>query len=187
MNFRKISERGGGVIFDPKNFIAIFFTSKTAILVMIFRKNFQKGGGHFRSKKICCKFCAVWSGFRKNRNIFSRDGRMETSGMPNVPQTYPRTMIPVLRKLHTKWKGGRVGTSNFRRLMSCWINWYPVDPSQLVPSLLPLLLGNLIFPRRLRLWGNTDFRCGAPGFYPGKTNLCLWRADGDIRRLPHAA
>ena len=38
-----------------------------------------------------------------------------------------------------------------------------------------------IFPRRLRLWGNTDFRCGAPGFYPGKTNLCLWRADGDIR------
>ena len=37
-----------------------------------------------------------------------------------------------------------MGTSNFRRLMSCWINWYPVDPSQLVPSLLPLLLGNLI-------------------------------------------
>ena len=121
------------------------------------------------------------------KQTFVCDGRMETSGMPNVPQTYPRTMIPVLRKLHTKWKGGRVGTSNFRRLMSCWINWYPVDPSQLVPSLLPLLLGNLIFPRRLRLWGNTDFRCGAPGFYPGKTNLCLWRADGDIRRLPHAA
>merc|ERR1711974_177723 len=25
-------------------------------------------------------------------------------------------------------------TSNFRRLKSCWINWYPVDPSQLVPT-----------------------------------------------------
>ena len=30
------------------------------------------------------------------------DGRMETSGVPNVHQTYPRTMIPVLRKLLTK-------------------------------------------------------------------------------------
>ena len=33
---------------------------------------------------------------------FVCDGRMETSGEPNVPQTYPRTMIPVLRKLLTK-------------------------------------------------------------------------------------
>ena len=43
MNFRKISERGGGVISDPKNFIAIFFALEKAILVMNFRKKLQKG------------------------------------------------------------------------------------------------------------------------------------------------
>ena len=65
---------------------------------------------------------------------------METSGEPNVPQTNPRTMIPVLRKLHTKpesEKGGWVGTSNFRRLKNCWINSSQVDPSQFVPSQPP--------------------------------------------------
>ena len=38
MNFRKISERGEGVISDPKKFVAFFFALKTPILVMIFRK-----------------------------------------------------------------------------------------------------------------------------------------------------
>ena len=48
MNFQKISERGGGVISDPKNFVVFFFALKTPILVMIFRKKRQKGGrGHF--------------------------------------------------------------------------------------------------------------------------------------------
>ena len=42
-NFRK----GGGVISDPKNFIAIFFALETVIFVMNFRKNFKKGGGSF--------------------------------------------------------------------------------------------------------------------------------------------
>ena len=41
-NFRK-----GGVIFDPKNFVAFFFALKTPILVMIFRKNVKKVGGSF--------------------------------------------------------------------------------------------------------------------------------------------
>ena len=40
-NFR----RGGGIIYDPKNFIAIFFALETVILVMNFRKNFKKGEG----------------------------------------------------------------------------------------------------------------------------------------------
>ena len=32
--------------------------------------------------------------------------------------------------------GGSAGQRDGRRggTMSCWINWYPVDPSQLVPS-----------------------------------------------------
>ena len=72
MNFRKISERGGGVISDPKNFVAFFFALKTPNLVMIFWKNVKKGGGHFRSEKFRCKFGAVWSGLEKNRNIFFR-------------------------------------------------------------------------------------------------------------------
>ena len=45
MNFRKISEGGGGVISDLKNFIGIFFALETVILVMNFRKNFEKGRG----------------------------------------------------------------------------------------------------------------------------------------------
>ena len=76
MNFRKISERGGGVISDPKNFIAFFFALKTPILVMIFRKNVKKGGGHFRSKKFRCKFGAVWSGLeKKSQYFFPKKGR----------------------------------------------------------------------------------------------------------------
>ena len=43
-NFRK---GGGGVISDPKNFIAIFFALEKAILVMNFRKKLRKGGGSF--------------------------------------------------------------------------------------------------------------------------------------------
>ena len=39
-NFRKL----GGVISDPKNYIAIFFALEKAILVMNFREKPQKGG-----------------------------------------------------------------------------------------------------------------------------------------------
>ena len=39
-NFR----REGGVVSDPKNFVAIFFALETALLVMNFRKNFKIGG-----------------------------------------------------------------------------------------------------------------------------------------------
>ena len=48
MNFRKIFEGGvEGVIFDLENFIAIFLALKTLVLVMIFQKKLQKGGGSF--------------------------------------------------------------------------------------------------------------------------------------------
>ena len=57
-NFRK----GGGVISDPKNFIAIFFALEKAILVMNFRKKLRKGGGHFQSEKFHCKFGAGATG-----------------------------------------------------------------------------------------------------------------------------
>ena len=67
----------GGVISDPKNFGAFFFALKTPILVMIFRKKRQKGGGgHFRSKKFHCKFGAVWSGLeKKSQHFFPKKGR----------------------------------------------------------------------------------------------------------------
>ena len=49
----------------PENFIAIFFALETVIFVMNFRKNFKKGGGHFRSEKFHCKFSAGATGLRK--------------------------------------------------------------------------------------------------------------------------
>ena len=71
MNFWKTPE--GGIISDPKNFIAFFFALETVILVMNFRKNFKKGGGgHFRSEKFICKFSAGATSLRKNRNIIFR-------------------------------------------------------------------------------------------------------------------
>ena len=44
--------KGGGVISDPKNFIAICFALEKAILVMNFRKKLRKGGGSFPIWKI---------------------------------------------------------------------------------------------------------------------------------------
>ena len=67
-NFRK----GGGVISDPKNFIAIFFALEKAILVMNFRKKLRKGGGHFRSEKFHCKFSAGATSLRKKSQYFSQ-------------------------------------------------------------------------------------------------------------------
>ena len=49
---------GGGVISDLKHFIANFFGSETAVLVVNFRKNLERGGGGFRSEKFHCKFVA---------------------------------------------------------------------------------------------------------------------------------
>ena len=53
MNFRKISEREGGVIFDLKKFTAICFALEMAILVMNFwrEKYFEKGGWSFPISK----------------------------------------------------------------------------------------------------------------------------------------
>ena len=53
MNFWKSSKRGGGVISDPKNFVAKFLAFETPFL-----------GGHFRSKKFR----------KKNSNIFPKKG-----------------------------------------------------------------------------------------------------------------
>ena len=52
----------GGLISDPKNYIADFLVSKRYILVVNFGKKFQKGGeggGHLQSKKFHCKFTQV--------------------------------------------------------------------------------------------------------------------------------
>ena len=51
---------GGGVISDPKNFVAIFFALETALLVMNFRKNFEIGGGSFPIQKISLQI-QCWS------------------------------------------------------------------------------------------------------------------------------
>ena len=77
MNFRKISERGGGVIFDLKNFIAIFLHLKQLFLSWISRKTSKKGGGgHFRSEKFHCKFSAGATGLRKKLQWnFPKKGR----------------------------------------------------------------------------------------------------------------
>ena len=72
MNFRKISERGGGVISDPKNFVAFFFALKTPILVMIFRKNIKKGGVISDLKNFIANLVLVQPVWEKNRNIFFR-------------------------------------------------------------------------------------------------------------------
>ena len=72
-NFRK----GGGVISDLKNFIAIFFALGKAFLVINFRKKLRKGGGrHFRSEKLHCKFSAGATGLRKkSQYCFPKKGR----------------------------------------------------------------------------------------------------------------
>ena len=82
MNFRKTSE-GGGVISDPKIFVAVFW--------VIFWG--EKGGGHANPNQFCCKF----SGLRKKRNIVFRKwgggvrGRLEVfqkfieSGRDSLP------------------------------------------------------------------------------------------------------
>ena len=81
-----------------------------------------------------------------------------------------------------------MGTSNFRRLMSCWINWDPVDPSQLVPSsLLPLLLGNRYISSSSSTLRKYRFPIRSSRILSWKTNfVCDGRME-NIRRLPHAA
>ena len=75
MNFRKISERGGGVISDPKNFIAIFFALEKAILVMNFRKKLRKGGGVISDlKNFIANLVLVQPVCGKNCNIFPEKG-----------------------------------------------------------------------------------------------------------------
>ena len=62
---------------------------------------------------------------------------METSGAaersPNIPPDNDPCPTKIAHQTW-KWKGGWVGTSNFRRLKSCWINSSQVDPVQLVPT-----------------------------------------------------
>ena len=96
MNFRKISEREGGVISDPKNFIAIFFALESVILVMNFRKKkLRKEGGHFRSEKFHFKFSAGATGLRKKIAIYfpKRGGGGGGGGgqrpFENFPEIHP--------------------------------------------------------------------------------------------------
>ena len=81
--------KGGGVISDPKNFIAIFFALEKAILVMNFRKKLRKGGGHFRSEKFHCKFSAGATGLRKkSQYFFPKKGRGQRP-FGNFPKIHP--------------------------------------------------------------------------------------------------
>ena len=90
----------------------------------------------------------------------------------------------LLKKLHIS--NTRLHTtSNFRRLKSCWINWSQVDSSQLVPPstlLLLFLRGNLTISSAAAPQRKYRFPLWKPGFLSCCTKLCLWRADGDIRR-----
>ena len=52
MNFRKTSEEGGGIISDPKNFVAVFFF----VILRGKALNFQdKGGVSLYSEKFVAK------------------------------------------------------------------------------------------------------------------------------------
>ena len=94
----------------------------------------------------------------------------------------------LLKKLHTS--NTRLHTtSNFRRLKSCWINSSQVDPVQLVPT-----LSSPSFPPRKSYYflggcASEEIQISTAESQDTScfTKLCLWRADGDIRRLPHAA
>ena len=82
MFFWKTSEGGrGGVISDPKNYIADFFGFKTVYFGRKFWKKCPKrgegGGGHLQSKKFHCKFTQVNAYLRifaKKRNVISKNG-----------------------------------------------------------------------------------------------------------------
>ena len=72
-------EGGGGVIFDPKNYIANFLVLKRYIAVVNFWKNVQKRGGgmvgHLQSKKFHCKFTHVYEFLWKSAMKFPKIGR----------------------------------------------------------------------------------------------------------------
>ena len=74
MNFRKISERGGGGISDPKNFVAFFFCFKNANFGHDFPEKCQKGGGGVISdlKNFVANLVRFGPVSEKNRNIFFR-------------------------------------------------------------------------------------------------------------------
>ena len=61
MNFRKISERGGGVISDPKNFVAKFGILDESFCLRNFWKKGREGGGvtsdpkKFIAKSVLCR------------------------------------------------------------------------------------------------------------------------------------
>ena len=73
--FGKVPKGGGGVISDPKNFVAIFFALETALLVMNFRKNFEIGGGSFPIQKISLQI-QCWSSWilEKIATFFPKKG-----------------------------------------------------------------------------------------------------------------
>ena len=82
---------------------------------MIFRKNCKKGGrggGHFRSEKFHCKFGAVWSGLRKNRNIFSEKGAGGQGPFRNFP------------KIHLFSRAERSKSLSFQRLQPVDFNLF---------------------------------------------------------------
>ena len=79
MFFWKGSEGGGGgVISDPKNYIADFVGFITVYFGRKFWKKYPKrgggGGGHSQSKKSHCKFTLTYEFPRKKRNVISKKG-----------------------------------------------------------------------------------------------------------------
>ena len=75
MNFSEFSKGGGGVvIFDLKKFIASFFALKTAVLVMIFWKNFKRVVVISDLKNFIANLVRLGPVCGKNCNIFSEKG-----------------------------------------------------------------------------------------------------------------
>ena len=70
--FLKKVLRGGGVIFDPKNYIADFVDFKTVYFGRKIWKECPNRGGHLQSKKFHCKFTQVNVYLRKKRNEISK-------------------------------------------------------------------------------------------------------------------
>ena len=64
-NFR----RGGGVVFHPKNFVAIFCI-RNCTFGQEFPEKLRNGEGHFRPEKFRCKFSAGRHEFLKKSQHF---------------------------------------------------------------------------------------------------------------------
>ena len=88
--FGKIPKRGG-VISDPKNYIADFFGFKTVYFGRKFWTKWPKkgggGGGHLQSKKFHCKFTQVKLREGVKKNVFFRT-LSQTPDPTHSPRTF---------------------------------------------------------------------------------------------------